>query len=158
MTTGDENQSWPNIRTLGNNEAMPAARIVDVSWIAGHWRGEAFGGMAEEIWSPPFGDSIMGMYKMVKDGAVVFYEFLTIVEESGSLVLRLKHFDCRLSGWEEKDVSIEFPLVEFTSTEAFFDGLTFRRTGKDSLAAFVLLKQKDGPRHEQGFDYRRVGE
>lgn len=137
---------------------MPAACIANVSWIAGHWRGEAFGGTAEEMWSPPFGGSMMGMYKMLKDGAVVFYEFLTIVEEAGSLMLRLKHFDAHLSGWEERDASIEFPLVEYASTEACFDGLTFRREGDDALAAFVLLKQKDGQLHEEAFHYRRVGE
>jgi len=137
---------------------MPAARIADVSWIAGHWRGEAFGSMAEEVWSPPFGGSMMGMFKMVKDGAVVFYEFLTIVEESGSLVLRLKHFDAHLGGWEEKDASLEFPLVECASTEVFFDGQTFRREGDDSLAIFALLKQEDGQLHEEAFHFHRVGE
>ena len=158
MTTRDKNQCWPNTRRLESREAMPAARIADVAWIAGHWRGETFGGMGEEMWSPPFGGSMMGMYKMVKDGAVVFYEFLTIVEESCSLVLRLKHFDAHLSGWEEKDASIEFPLVKCTSTEIFFDGHTFRREGDDSLAVFVLLKQKDGQSYEESFHYRRVGE
>jgi len=158
MTTRDEHQCWPNTRRLESREAMPAARIADVSWIAGHWRGEAFGSMAEEVWSPPFGGSMMGMFKMVKDGAVAFYEFLTIVEESGSLVLRLKHFDAHLGGWEEKDASLEFPLVECASTEVFFDGQTFRREGDDSLAIFALLKQEDGQLHEEAFHFHRVGE
>ena len=157
MSNLASNDGWPNTRRWDRKEAMPAARIADVAWIAGHWSGEAFGGTAEEIWSSPSGDSMMGMYKMVKDGAVVFYEFLVIVEESNSLMLRLKHFDSRLSGWEEKEDSIEFPLVEYTSNEAFFDGLTFRKVDDDTLEAFVLLKHEDGGLEEVGFHYRRVG-
>lgn len=157
MDDRTENQSWPNIRRQEGEGVPRTARIADVAWIAGHWQGEAFGGLAEEMWSPPFGGSMMGMYKMVKDGAVVFYEFLTIVEEGDSLLLRLKHFDAGLKGWEEKDMSIEFPLVACTANEAFFDGLTFRLADKDSLEAYVLLKHKDGGLEEVGFQYRRVG-
>ena len=158
MMTRRENQRWPNTRRLESREALPVACIADVSWIAGHWRGEAFGGMAEEMWSQPFGCTMMGMFKLVKDGAVVFYEFLTIVEESGSLVLRLKHFGPHLSGWEEKDAPLQFPLVECASTEVFFDGQTFRREGDDSLAVFALLKQKDGQLHEEAFHFHLVEE
>jgi hypothetical protein len=157
MEDRTRNQSWPNIRRLENGAAMPAARIDDVAWIAGHWTGEAFGGLAEEIWSPPLGQAMMCMYRMVKDGAVVFYEFLVIVEEGDSLVLKLKHFDASLKGWEEKDVSLEFPLVALTPNGAFFDGLTFRRVRDDRLDAYVLLKRKDGQPEEAGFQYTRVG-
>jgi hypothetical protein len=34
---------------------------------------------------------MMGMFRLVKDGKVVFYEFLTLVEHEGSLLLKLKH-------------------------------------------------------------------
>jgi hypothetical protein len=157
MNGGSAKHSWPNILRQEEHGTAPAARIEDVAWIAGHWQGEAFGGLAEEMWSPPFGRSMMGMYKMVKDGEVVFYEFLTIVEERDSLVLRLKHFDGGLKGWEEKDVSIEFPLVAWTENEVNFDGLTFRLAAADALEAYVLLKHKDGGLEEVGFRYHRVG-
>ena len=156
MAEHAQEQSWPNIRQLEEGQAMPAARIEDVAWIAGHWTGEAFGGVAEEIWSPPLGRAMMCMYKMVKDGAVVFYEFVIIVEEGDSLMLRIKHFDAQFCGWEEKDVSLQFPLVALTPNEAFFDGLTFRRVGDDELQAYVLLKRQDGEPEEAGFHYTRV--
>ncbi len=50
--------------TEGGNS--PEATLEDVSWIAGHWKGEAFGGIAEEIWSPPLGDSMMFVFKLAK--------------------------------------------------------------------------------------------
>jgi hypothetical protein len=49
------------------------------------------------------------MYRLVRDRKPIFYELLTIVEENGSLMLRLKHFN--LTGWEDKLKTIDFPLV-----------------------------------------------
>jgi len=37
----------------------PEMQLADVAWIAGHWKGEAFGGIAEEVWTPPMGESMM---------------------------------------------------------------------------------------------------
>jgi hypothetical protein len=31
----------------------PPATISDMAWLAGHWAGEALGGLSEEIWSDP---------------------------------------------------------------------------------------------------------
>jgi len=106
----------------------PSATVGDVAWIAGHWRGEAFGGIAEELWSAPEGGSMMGAYRMIRDGKVVFYELQTITEENSSLVFKLKHFNADLSGWEGKEAaaSITFPLSRSPR---------IRRTSTDSLSA-----------------------
>ena len=58
--------------TEGNRS--PKASLSDVSWIQGHWKGEAFGGITEEIWSPPLGDSMTFSFKLVVDNTVSFYE------------------------------------------------------------------------------------
>ena len=72
--------------SLQDGQVSPDASIEDVAWIAGHWRGEAFGGITEEIWSPPMGKSIMGMFRLIKEGKVDFYEMEIIVEENGGLL------------------------------------------------------------------------
>jgi hypothetical protein len=130
--------------------------IQDAAWIAGHWRGEAFGGIADEVWSPPLGRSMMGMYQLLQDDEVAFYEFLTITEEDGSLLLRLKHFDPQMVGWEEKDQAQIFRLVRVTLDEVHFDGLVFRRTGFDSLQVSLKMRRDDGTTQEMHFDYRRL--
>ena len=66
------------------------ANISDVSWIKGHWKGEAFGGIAEEVWTAPLGDSMMGSFKLVIDNKVSFYELCTISEENETLFFRIK--------------------------------------------------------------------
>lgn len=125
--------------------ATPTKRptVDDLAWIAGHWQGEAMGGSFEETWNPPFGGTMMGMFKFVKNDEVAFYEILNILEENGKLLVRLKHFDKGLVGWEEKDKSIEFPFISMTKNEAIFDGLKFFRVDDDTLKIVVTMKNGD---------------
>ena len=118
--------------------------LADLKWIAGSWTGEAMGGRFEETWNPVSADSMVGMFKFIKDGKVVFYEILTIVEQDESLLLRLKHFTPDLVGWEEKDKSIEFPLVSISEKEAKFNGLTFTRISDEEMHIAVVMKEEDG--------------
>ena len=132
------------------------AKIEGVAWMAGHWRGKALGGTAEEIWSPPAGHTMMGMYRLIKDDAVVFYELMTIAEEKGTLVLRLKHFHPDMKGWEEKDEAVTFPLVKLEAKAVYFDGLTIRRPHDDKLQVLVRRRRSDGSTGELAFPYDRV--
>lgn len=122
----------------------PAATIEDVAWLAGTWRGEGLGGTVEEIWSAPSGGAMMGMFKLVKEGKPGLYEFELIVEEEGSLTLKLKHFDAGLASWEEKDEYVSFPLVKLEEQAAYFGGLTYRLVGPGRLRSFVALDYGEG--------------
>ena len=148
-----------NTLTLGTGMSSPNATVGDVAWIAGHWRGDAFGGTAEEIWGGPVGGSMMGSYRMSREGEVVFYELQTIVEHNGSLVFRLKHFNADLSGWEEKQASaaVTFPLVRITPDAAYFDGLTFRKPADGSMQVFLRINRGNNEVVEEKFRYHAVG-
>jgi hypothetical protein len=84
------------------DEAGHAARatLADLQFIAGHGVGELDGGVIEEVWSAPRGDSMMGMFAFTKEGRARFYEFLLIERTASGPVLRLKHFNPGLIGWE----------------------------------------------------------
>jgi hypothetical protein len=135
----------------------PPATIADMAWLAGHWTGEALGGLSEEIWSEPGAGSMMGMYRLIKGGKPVFYELLTIVEQNGSLMLRLKHFNPDLTGWEEKQKTIDFPLVAKRDGAVHFDGMSFHPKGNDALVVYLAIHQKDGTVREEAFSYKRRG-
>jgi Domain of unknown function (DUF6265) len=141
---------------LAKGGKQPAATIADMAWLAGHWTGQALGGTSEEMWSPPAHGTMMGMYRLLKDGKPVFYELLTLVEENGSLVLRLKHFHANLAGWEEKDQSLAFPLVAKEPGAMHFDGMSFHPQGRDGLTVHLAIGQKDGKVREETFTYKRV--
>jgi hypothetical protein len=152
-----QSQSSANTLRLDRKENMAPAKIADLAWIQGRWVGQGLGGTAEEMWAPPLGNSMMGSFRLVKDGKVAFHELCTLVEEQGSVVLKLKHFDANLKGWEEKDKSVDFPLVRCSPNEAWFDGLTFRKTNDGDLHAYVLVDKKGDEVKEVKFVYHPAG-
>jgi len=98
---------------------------------------------------------MMGVYRSVEKDAVKFYEINAIVEANGSLEMRLKHFHSDLTGWEEKDTVRVFPLIKIAPGEIYFDGMTYKRTAKDSLTLYLAVGGKEGGTHEVVFEYRR---
>lgn len=134
----------------------PHATLSQMAWLAGHWVAPALGGEAEEIWSQPKAGSMMGMFRLVRDNKVMFYELLTLVEEGGSLILRLKHFNPDLTGWEEKQTSVDFRLVSVAEGLVQFEGMSFQREGDAKLTIYLAIKGKDGTLKEQAFRYVRT--
>lgn len=149
-------QPFENTLTMSENDVSPKATLADIAWIQGHWRGEAFGGIVEEIWSPPLGGSIMGSFKTVNNGKVGFYELEIIREIEETLILQLKHFGNDLKGWEEKDDTVDFRLVKITPDRVYFDGYTLEKVDKNHLNVYVIIGGKE--KSEVKFAYSRVVE
>ncbi|MBD0779246.1 hypothetical protein HPE56_15705 [Maribacter sp. ANRC-HE7] len=133
----------------------PKATLDDVAWIAGHWKGEAFGGVAEEIWSPPLGDSMMFVFKLVTDGKVHFYEVGHIQQRDETLILQLKHFHGSLKGWEEKDETVDFKLVKMEDHTIYFDDFTIERISENEINMYVVVDDGQGASEEVKFNYKR---
>ena len=143
-------------QTAAENRAGKAAvTIDDFAWISGSWVGEHGDEKFEETWNPPSGDTMVGVFKSIRGGKVAFYEILTISPKDDSFVLRLKHFDPQLVGWEEKDECLEVPLQRVDADEAVFEGLAFERRGEDRLTIRVL-SQNDTGADELKFEFERV--
>ena len=143
-----------NTLQLTEGSKSPDANLEDVSWIQGHWKGEAFGGIAEEIWSPPLGDSMMFSFKLVADVKVVFYELGGIRQVDGTLIFQLKHFGNDFKGWEEKDETIDAKLVKIEGNRIYFEGFTFEKVSENEIAIYVLIEEKDKT-EEVKFNYYR---
>ncbi len=146
---------FQNTIFLKENQKSPKATLEDIKWIAGHWRGEAFGGITEGVWTPPLGGSMMSAFKVVQKNKVSFYEILTIVEENGSLILRLKHFHPDLKGWEEKTETIDFKLVKITPNKVFFNGYTFEKVSDNEINEYVVIDM-GGEKKEMKFNFKGV--
>ncbi|MGQ8335307.1 DUF6265 family protein [Sunxiuqinia sp. A32] len=147
-------QNIVNTMQLDSLKSSPNAQIDQVSWIQGHWRGNAFGGTVEEIWSPPLGGSMMFSFKLVADDIVQFYELGAISEENNTLILRLRHFHDNLGAWEEKDHPLEFRLVKITENKAYFEGFTFEKVNNNEINLYVLI-HSEGKEAEARFNYHR---
>jgi hypothetical protein len=140
--------------TIVASLTSPKADLNSIRWIEGHWKGEAFGGITEEVWSSPLGGSMMCAFKLVINGQVRFYELATISEENSTLMLRLKHFHSSLKGWKEKDRTIDFRLVKVTDDRIYFDEFTFERVDSKNMNIYVVI-ENGGKREEVKFPYTR---
>lgn len=110
-----------------------------------------WGGSGDEIYSPPSGGSIIGLFRYVKDGKLNLTEILQYEIENGIIVLRLKHFEPGLKGREEKNDSIEFRQVsrkygEF-SMKAELKNMTitlvYKQVSKDRMNVVMIREQAD---------------
>ncbi len=137
--------------------AGPSASLADLAWLQGSWEGEGIeGAPALEAYAPVAGGQMVGHFRQLnKDRSVMFYEIITIVEEGGSLAYRLKHFNADLTGWEEKDKVVVFPLTAATKQRWDFSGLAYERTGPDAMTASVVVHGDDGKEETLVFRFHR---
>ncbi|WP_369994189.1 DUF6265 family protein [Winogradskyella sp.] len=132
-----------------------APKLENIAWIAGTWHGQAFGGIAEEIWSKPSGGSMMATFKLTANNQVKFYEIEIIREIGNTLILQLKHFGSDLKGWETKDETVDFPLIEITVNKVVFEGMTFEKISNTEMNVYVDLKDKEGKVETVKISYKK---
>lgn len=139
--------------------AAPPAKLADLSWLAGSWEGEGIeGAPALEGYAPAAGGQMVGHFRQLnKDGSVMFYEIITIVQDGNSLAYRLKHFNADLTGWEEKDKVVVFPLSAVGKQRWDFSGLAYERTGPNAMTASVIVHGDGGKDETLVFRFRRKG-
>lgn len=151
-----QTRNTTNTLKLDAGASGAAATIKDLAWLTGAWLGEGLGGVSEEMWSAPANGRMMGNYRLEINGKPVFYEFMLMVEMEGTLLLRIKHFNPDMTGWEEKDKSVDFKFVKKDGNRVYFSGLTFENLDKNSLNIYLALKQKDGTLKEESFRLKRT--
>ena len=144
-----------NTLQLSEGETSPKATLEAISWMQGHWRGEAFGGITEEIWSPPLGGSMLFSFKLVTENEVGFYELGHIRELNETLVYELKHFNADLKGWEEKDEVQIFKLVKVDGDRVYFEGFTFEKLNENEVAIYALIGDEGDAQEEVTFNFKR---
>ena len=135
----------------------PAATLEDVSWLVGSWEGEAFGGTFEEVWNPPSLGSMIGFFKFMGDEGVAFYELLLLVEEEGSLSLKVKHFNPDFSAWEDREEYVDFRFVSADDDVIHFSGISFYRMSDNEMQGWIRMRSGDQITEEK-LVYRRVGD
>ena len=128
-------------------------KLENIAWISGQWKGEAFGGITEENWSQPSGDSMMAAFKLINNGKVTFYEIIVIREINKTLLLQLKHFSGDLKGWETKNETVDFPLISITENKVSFKGMIFEKVSATEMNVYVDIKDEEGEIENVKFNY-----
>lgn len=143
---------------LDDPDNPPAATLADASMLVGSWTGTAFGGTLEEVWNPPSAGSMVGLFKLMHDDEVSFYEILLLVEEEGTLKLKVKHFSADFSAWEDKKDHVTFRFIKAEEDALHFSGISFYRISDDEMHAYIVMRSGDEVREEKLVYHRATGE
>lgn len=136
------------------------ASINDLAFMSGTWTLKHEWGDMEEFWGPPMGNSLISSYRCVKDGKVVFYEFVVIEQIDNVPVMKLRHFNPGSIGWEDKNSPLEYPLVSLLKNKAVFEAkdkslrLIYQLVN-GNLEVILEEKNKNNEMEKMVFAYKR---
>lgn len=136
----------------------PPATIADAAWLIGQWSGTGIGGAgAHESWLAPSGTTMVGTFvQELADGSLMFTEHMYLMEQDGSLVVKLKHFNPDLTGWEDKDGMVTFRLLAVEPCALHFSALTYRCDGNRGMVVAVRMKSDKPEPQELVFRFRQI--
>lgn len=124
--------------------------IEKLEWLKGYWIGDGFDGVSEEIWTHAADDTMMGMYRHIKDGKVTFYEFMHLTPDG----MKIKHFNPDLIAWEDKEDFVKFPLQEVTEDKIIFKGLEIWKKSENEMEMSLKLN-RNGKVETEVFHFKR---
>src|SRR5262245_33998024 len=139
-------------------------RIGDMAWLNGHWQGKSGTSVFDEIWTPPAGNNMLGMFRITKADKLVMYEFMTLQDDPSGVTLRMRHFDAKLVAREEKEKALVWKAASWEKNQATFrlqdgqhkESLHFQRVSSSELA-ITLEKEQNGKMTRQPFSFKLVG-
>lgn len=138
-------------------------KLAPLAWMAGAWRADEAGDQLDEVWTAPSGDSMFGSFRWMKGGKAWMFELLTIMVEGDDIILRVKHFDNKGVGWEEKDDAVTLKLIKIEGQNAYFERiksdqkftLSFHKLDGDGFSIRLPISGKDGKPAEKDFRFVR---
>jgi hypothetical protein len=145
--------------TLSALAQVKKASVKDLAFMAGTWTLKHEWGDMEEFWSEPMGDNMVSTFRCVKNGNVVFYEFIAIEQSDSIPVMKLRHFNKGSIGWEDKDKPYLMPVVKIAKNEVTFESLdkavriTYKRVSPLKMDCILDEKDKDGKWKKDVFNY-----
>lgn len=155
LSSAAQTKFTDNTLRLDGPDQAGKASLADVAWFQGIWKGEGLGGQCDETWSPAAAGSMVGTFRLMKNDKLVFSEFMMMVEENGTLTIKIKHFHPDMKGWEEKDKYLTFPLVKVEPKAAYFNGLTYRKNDDGTMTIYLAMKRVTGTTEEK-FTFKPV--
>ncbi len=109
--------------------ADASLQLASLAWMEGVWVRRQGTDLLEETWFAPQGDSMVGMFRWIKDGKLWMVEMMTITIDDGELVFRLRHFDRKQTPWEEKNSPMTCKLKSIAEREVAFERVDGEKAG-----------------------------
>lgn len=141
-----------------DTEASVAPELSQLGWLEGCWSGTGFGKRVDECWMRAPDGRLTGMFQLIGEGGrQEMSEIFVLDHFAAGPAIRLKHFHPDLTGWEDRDAFIEFPLRETGPGFARFDGLTYRLDPDGRLIVELMVSRGGEPSLER-LEFERVAD
>lgn len=128
-----------------------AERADSLQWMAGCWEGRLGPLVLEEQWNAPAGGMLMGMSRNVKQGRVVFSEFMRIETRGEDVFYTARIGDGKQPPTPFKLIRLEGQHAVFENPDHDFPQRIIYRKAEGALLARIEGKDKGKDRTE---DYR----
>jgi hypothetical protein len=120
-------------RLWGQETPAPAAKVTDLGWLAGHWRGTLKNGATfETFYTDPSGGTVLSVSKEHRQGRTLTFELEVFFEQDGRLIY-LPHPNGKRS-------EHAFPLLAF---DAAARRAVFENKEHDFPQTFTFVRESD---------------
>jgi hypothetical protein len=136
--------------------AAPPARLEDIAWFEGLWRGQVFDDRVDHRVMAPEGTQMPGLVRLYAGGDTSVYELSAFMEVGGTLTYRNRHFGADLRAFQAAEDYVDRPLVDIRDGIAYFDGITFAPDGPDRAVVSFVLTADDGSQQKHVVHYDRI--
>ncbi len=150
-----QTQLTENVYKIDSAASSGKASAEDFAMLVGHWTGTGLGGVCDENWLSPADNRMHGVFRLVKDGKIVFTEYMSILQDSAGWALKVKHFTPDFVGWEAKDKSVDFRFIRAEKNALYFSGITFIVEENKKLTIYLAFRQKDKTYREEVFVFTK---
>jgi hypothetical protein len=129
--------------------------IDKLSWLAGSWSGEMWGGRFEAYYSTPEGGKILSHSKLFTDGQEAFFEFELFEQAADMVSLTPFPGGKRADGFELESYDREQRLAVFENPDKDYPTrITYQRVSEDRLE-IVLSDPHGGTEKSDRFSLER---
>ncbi len=133
-------------------QSAGAAALGDLAFMAGYWRGEDGAVVYEDIWMPPRAGTMVGAWRITRDGALSNTEHFLIWEADGEIFIRVS-FSSAPYGPLDQSSAVLGPAVVGENAVTFrhpdpapgdLARFSYRRAGPETLETEVAFPKDDG--------------
>jgi hypothetical protein len=139
------------------------AKLDDFAWMVGEWTGKLGEMSAYETWSAPRAGVMMGSFQLHAEGRSRVLEFMVLRQAGERIELRFRHFNDKLTAFEEKEKPLIVILDRHEGNSWSFRNpygdrptrVTIHRPEDDRMSVEVETMRAQGP-HTFVAEYTRA--
>ncbi len=83
-----------------------AAKLADLGWLEGRWRGDWGPRIAEQVWMAPKAGSMLGVFRLIEGDTPLVIELFSMVQKPDGINFYFRHFTSELVPWEKSDATV----------------------------------------------------